>query len=296
MEAVIIKKLLTTRNNDIRHLTALRARPFAYNRSVFLRAESLLRNRSAARRLLSGDPCSSFVSRSPDCSMHDECNACVGMPKCAFCASGDYRKCFNDTSDPTYCKRMSEVNVVTTMKSKCRNEACEDTDIKPCSFPSGNQRFCCTIDTCRLLRLQTSNNVFARFDVVLRALVAEAWQRNASRDELYTMHLKNRVKQDAQIRLSSFKTLFRSVTNIDFMWAKHPIPVSLNGHMYEGSHRMALALLFSEKKLIVKARPRRIKVQPQSSSYIASMIKDRLNHTYLQTRFHIFSSALGCEM
>ncbi|MDR0485029.1 MAG: hypothetical protein LBH40_07110 [Alphaproteobacteria bacterium] len=104
-----------------------------------------------------------------------------------------------------------------------------------------------------LLSHETQDNVFNRFDIIVRYLAIENYYgKNNYGFELYNKMQINRanyLNSDLPHTDERFKNLIKSVETVGFLTDKHPITINGLLKLKDGSHRVALALYHKIERL-----------------------------------------------
>ena len=101
-----------------------------------------------------------------------------------------------------------------------------------------------------IILLQYSGTEFHRYDVLARILLLRAWDigHNDEPLKVYEMMQKTRVNRNTTER---FKILYKNFKLLGFK-LDHPIPLTPEGKLIDGSHRLACALHFGCKLIPVQ--------------------------------------------
>ena len=97
-----------------------------------------------------------------------------------------------------------------------------------------------------------------RLDIIVKALVADAWSRGddhlaRERSRMYSRYIDARLRDAANpssVRLAMFRGLYDSVRTLGrFDWEGRPIVVDRHFNLIDGAHRVALALVLRQHRV-----------------------------------------------
>lgn len=115
-----------------------------------------------------------------------------------------------------------------------------------------NSQLIIKIPTAALFCNHFINGEFSRYDLLMRYIAIDFILNNDEVGlEYYKTMQKKRVEGET---LEDFKKLIDSVKEKGFL-NKNPIPISKDGHIVDGSHRLACALYFNVKEIPIEIKP-----------------------------------------
>ena len=135
-----------------------------------------------------------------------------------------------------------------------------DVGLDECTqLPCNGTSSCCRVPLLPLLRRQSPDGSMAnnsRLDIIVKALVADAWLRGnetSVHERAYSRYLDVRLADPgnpSSVRLAMFRGLYDSVQALGrFDWEHTPVMVDRDLTVVDGAHRLALALVMSQRRV-----------------------------------------------